>query len=274
MASRATALVTGASSGIGEALAVELARKGCRLVLTARRQVALDALAERLRDEHGVEVNVVTADLAAPDGVDSLVAELHTRGLVVDVLVNNAGFGDFDPLAEAEGSKLHDMLAVNVTALTMLTRALLPGMLRRAHGTVLNVASTAAFVPGPGMAVYYASKAYVLSFSEALAEEVRGTGVRVTALCPGPVATEFQERAELHRSQLLANSSGAMLDPTTVARAAVRGVEKGAVRVLPGAMSKATAILPRLLPRSALTRVVARAQAPVAEEEAARPASG
>ncbi len=252
---RATALVTGASSGIGEALAVELAGKGCPLVLVARRRETLNSLAARLREEHAVRVDVVAADLGVPGAADALVAELTRRGIVVDVLVNNAGFGDFDAFAEADPTEIETMIHLNIGTLTMLTRHLLPGMLARGHGTVLNVASTAAFLPGPLMAVYYASKAYVLSLSEALAEEVRGTGVTVTVLCPGPVATGFQERAELHRSELL-KGGARIMDAQTVARAAVAGVERGAVRVVPGATNKVTAVLPRLVPRAVVPRLV------------------
>jgi uncharacterized protein len=259
---RATALVTGASSGIGEAIAEELAARGCTLVLVARREEALQALAAGLRERHGIRTEVVVADLAVPGAADALAAEVAGRGLVVDVLVNNAGLGDFSAFAEADPAKLETMVQLNVGALTALTRALLPGMLARGHGTVLNVASTAAFLPGPLMAVYYASKAYVLSLSEALAEEVRGSGVRVSVLCPGPVATGFQDAAALHRSQLLEGGTPVM-DAATVATAAVRGVERGAVRIVPGALNKVTTVLPRLVPRSLVPRIMKRVQAPV-----------
>jgi short-subunit dehydrogenase len=259
MDTRATALITGASSGIGEALAVELAGKGCSLVLVARRRDTLNSLAARLREQHSVRVDVVAADLGVPGAADVLVAELERRGIVVDVLVNNAGFGDFDAFVDADPAELVTMIHLNIGTLTMLSRLLLPGMLARGHGTVLNVASTAAFLPGPLMAVYYASKAYVLSLSEALAEEVRGSGVTVTVLCPGPVATGFQERAELHRSDLLKGATRVM-DAQTVAQAAVAGVERGAVRVIPGATNKASAVLPRLVPRAVVPRLVKRLQ--------------
>jgi uncharacterized protein len=258
MDARATALVTGASSGIGETIAEELAGKGCSLVLVARRREVLNELAARLRAAHGVRVEVVAEDLGVPHAAQVLADELERRGVVVDVLVNNAGVGDFDAFVDADPAELDTMVQLNVGTLTMLTRALVPGMVERGHGTVLNVASTAAFVPGPLMAVYYASKAYVLSFSEALAEELRGTGVGVTVLCPGPVATEFQERAELDRSDLLKGAR--LMDAGTVARAAVAGIERGAVRVVPGAANKATAVLPRLVPRAMVPRLVRRFQ--------------
>ncbi len=179
------ALVTGASSGIGLELARLLAADGYALTLVARRGSTLELIAAELGD-----AQVVAADLGVPGAVEQVVAAAPA----VDVLVNNAGVGDFGPFAATDPNKTATMLQLNIAALTELTRAYLPGMLERGHGQVLNVASTAAFQPGPLMAVYYATKAYVLSFSEAVAEEVRGSGVTVTALCPGPTESGFQGR--------------------------------------------------------------------------------
>ena len=196
-----TALVTGASSGIGEELAKLAAADGCNLVLVARRQERLDALARDLSVAHGVSARVITADLANRAAPRRIAEELTKGRLTIDILVNNAGLGIYGPFWERELGKELEVVQVNVVALTELTGLLLPGMISRKRGRILNVASTAAFQPGPWMAVYYATKAYVLSFSEAIAEELKGTGVTVTALCPGPTITEFQGAAGVrHRA--------------------------------------------------------------------------
>ncbi|MFY0576905.1 SDR family NAD(P)-dependent oxidoreductase [Cystobacter fuscus] len=191
---RPYALVTGASSGIGRELAVVLAREGHALVLVARRTEPLRALAEQLERAQGTPCVVVGADLGTPEGVAEVVREVEARGLGIEVLVNNAGFGLAGPVASLPAESQLGMIDLNIRALTALTRAFLPGMVARGRGYVLNVASTAAFLPGPLMAVYFASKAYVLSLSNALHEELRGQGVRVTALCPGYTETEFATR--------------------------------------------------------------------------------
>ena len=192
-----TVLVTGASSGIGLELARCFAADGCRLVLVARKGNALEALATDLRKAHKIQAQVITADLAHPEAPTRLLAHLQSAGLKVDVLVNNAAFGAQGKFVELPLGRQLEMLQVNITSLTHLTGLLLPGMVERRRGGILNVASTAAFQPGPGMAVYYATKAYVLSFSEALAEELAGTGVTVTAVCPGPTATNFGAAANM-----------------------------------------------------------------------------
>ena len=185
-----TALVTGASAGLGAEFARQLAASGHDLILTARRTDRLEALAAELRAA-GVIVTVIAADLGDPAGPDALMAAIDAAGLHVDTLVNNAGLGHRGAFAELPVAGQQAMIDVNVRALVTLAHAVLPGMIARGNGGILNVASSAAFQPGPWMAVYYASKAFVLSFSEALHEEVKGAGVRVAALCPGPVHTEF-----------------------------------------------------------------------------------
>ena len=190
-ASAETVLVTGASSGIGLELARCFAADGCRLILVARKGIALETLAAELRKAHKIQAQVFTADLAQPDTPNRLLGELQSAGIKVDVLVNNAGFGAQGKFAELPLERQLDMVQVNITAVAHLTRLLLPGMIERRRGGLLNVASTAAFQPGPGMAVYYATKAFLLSFTEALAEELAGTGVTATALCPGPTTTNF-----------------------------------------------------------------------------------
>lgn len=189
--SQETVLVTGASSGIGLELAKGFAADGCRLVLLARNTGALEALAAELRRAPQIEVLVITADLSLPETPARVFQELQGRGVLVDILVNNAGFGASGTFAGLPLPRQLDMVQVNITALTALTGLFLPGMIERRRGGVLNVGSVAGFLPGPGMAVYFATKAYVLSFSQALAEELAGKGVTVTVLCPGPTESNF-----------------------------------------------------------------------------------
>lgn len=185
------ALITGASSGIGQALARIHARNGGDLVLLARRKSRLDALSDELRSEYGIEALTREVDLSQTDQVDLAYAELRQKGIAVDVLINNAGFGGVGLFAQQPVGLIHQMLDVNCTALMRLTRLVLPSMLDRGQGRVLNIASTGAFLPGPDQAVYYAAKAFVRSFSLALSLECAGTGVSVTTGSPGPTLTEF-----------------------------------------------------------------------------------
>lgn len=257
---RRVAVVTGASAGIGRALARELAARGYDPVLVARRRPRLEALARELAEAHGVQARVVEADLAPDDGPDRVAEELQRLGLAVDVLVNNAGLGQFGDYVELDAAREQTQVHVNVVALTRLTRLLLPGMIERGRGRVLNVASTAAFFPGPLMAVYYASKAYVLSYSVALADETRGTGVSVTCLCPGPVETEFQavsgtEYSDLHRNSVV-------LDVDRVATEGVDAALAGRAVHVPGVANKVSVFASRLFPRTFLARAVRRVQAP------------
>lgn len=248
-----TALITGASSGIGEELATCFALDGYRLILVARTTARLAALADALRQRYGVSVTTISQDLAVPKAADELVAALQREGLAVDVLVNNAGFATHGAFAESALSEQLEMIQLNVLTLTHLTRLLLPAMLERHHGRILNVASTAAFQPGPLMAVYYATKAYVLSFSEALAEEVRGTGVSVTALCPELTKTGFQRRAGLQGVRMV---RGSMMDAATVARIGYRGLLQGKRVVIPGWSNKLMALVTRWSPRTLVIRTI------------------
>ncbi|OYY71156.1 SDR family oxidoreductase [Sphingomonas sp. 28-63-12] len=191
------ALVTGASAGLGAHFALALAAQGHDVILTARRSDRLEALAAKIRDTFGTAAHVIPADLAQPDAVAGLMADIAALGLAVNLLINNAGFGARGDVASLDGAMQAEMVDVNCRALVELCHAVLPGMIQMRRGAILNVASTAAFQPGPWMAVYYASKAFVLSFSEALHEEVRRQGVHVTALCPGPTRTEFFEAAAM-----------------------------------------------------------------------------
>jgi uncharacterized protein len=254
-----TALVTGASSGIGRELAKLLAADGLALALVARDRAALEEFAREIEERHrGLGVTVVPADLADPATPARLVRELERAGIAVEVLVNNAGFGAAGRFAELDEGLQHRMVEVNVTALTRLTRLLLPPMLARGHGRILNVASTAAFQPGPGMAVYYATKAYVLSLSEALAVEVRGSGVTVTCLCPGPTRTAFFARAGASDSHLLRLGA---TDAAEVARAGHRGLMRGDRLVVPGARNRLAALGAKFAPRRLALEVTRRLNA-------------
>jgi short-subunit dehydrogenase len=254
-----TALITGASSGIGEDLARLLAAGGHDVVLLARNGDKLNALAERIRRESRVTASVLTADLSQPGAAEQVPRELAARGARVDILVNNAGFGTYGEFVNADAAETLGMLQVNIVSLTMLTRLLLSGMIERRNGRVLNVASTAAFQPGPLMAAYYASKAYVLSFSEALTEEVRGMGVTVTCLCPGPTQTEFQARAHMEKSGLLKTLP--VMSSADVARAGYEGMKAGRALVIPGLMNKVGVQALRVTPRRLIPRIIRAIQA-------------
>jgi hypothetical protein len=251
---RPLALVTGASSGIGEALARRIARDGFDLLLVARRQERLDALAADLP----VTAHTAAIDLAAPDAGEALEEEVLRIGRPVTVLVNNAGFGDTSPFHAAPPDRLMGMVDLNVRAVVDLARRFLPGMRERDRGGIINVASTAAFQPGPGMAVYYATKAFVLSFSEALWEEARGTGVTVSALCPGPTASEFGEISGLE-DRLLFRIARPM-PAKDVADIGWRGFLAGRRVVVTGWQNKVTAAGTKFVPRRVLLPVIRRLQ--------------
>ncbi|WP_224247474.1 SDR family NAD(P)-dependent oxidoreductase [Hyalangium gracile] len=253
-----TALITGASSGIGLDFARLFAEGGYDVVLVARTESRLKALADELTAKHGVRARVVAADLSDPAAVRQLMERLKAEDVRVDVLVNNAGYGSYGPFAETDLDSELRMIQVNISALTALTKAVLPGMLARRSGRILNVASTAAFQPGPLMAVYYATKAYVLSFSEALANETRGTGVSVTCLCPGPTKTGFQEQAKMEESKLVKGKD--IMDSMTVARVGYEAMQRGQAVIIPGFMNKMLAQGARFLPRSTITSIVRKVQ--------------
>jgi short-subunit dehydrogenase len=248
-----TVLITGASSGIGLELAKQFARGGWNLVLVARREPELRDLAASLK----VQTQVVVADLTRVEERKRLIEML--RETPVDCLVNNAGFADYSPFAKADWDKNAALLHLNIEALTHLTHAFLPGMIERKRGRILNVASTAAFFPGPGMATYYASKAFVLSFSEALATEVEGSGVSVTCLCPGATTSEFQERANMQESKVM---DVAMMSSAEVARAGYKAAIRGQRLVIPGTMNILLTLLPRVLSRKRIALLVRDVQAP------------
>ncbi|HKB59308.1 MAG TPA: SDR family oxidoreductase [Gallionellaceae bacterium] len=249
-----TAVITGASSGIGLELARLCAADGYDLVLTARRTELLRALADELTLACNVTVHILPMDLARPDAPAALWRAVTGLAPTVDILINNAGFGDASAFADEPVERIDGMLQLNIAALTALTRLALPGMLARGRGRILNVASLAGMTPGgPGMAVYFASKSYVLSFSRAIRRELRGSGVSVTALCPGPTATGFEAAA--HAQDTLLFHWTRPMAAADVARAGYLGLHRGAAVVLPGWMNKLTALTARLSPAAGVIEV-------------------
>lgn len=244
MATLAT-LITGASSGIGAELARLLAAEQQTLVLVARRQEKLEALAAELKQKHGLTVHVLSADLEQPAAASRLLAQVTELGLSVDTLINNAGFGINAEFAEHTADRVTAMIQLNITALTELTHGVLPGMLQRQQGRIMNIASVAAFQPCPRFAEYGASKAYVLSFSEALAAEVASRGVKVTAVCPGATRTEFHSVA--HNDGVFATRF--MDTAEAVAAEGLRALNHGRRVVVTGPMNKPLPLLVRLTPR-------------------------
>jgi hypothetical protein len=247
-----TALITGASSGIGLELARLFAADKWDVALVARTEGKLQELATELQDAHGIKAHVVAADLAKPDAPAKIIAALS--GVEIEALVNNAGFGLGGEFAKTDLNAELEMIQVNITALTHLTKLVLPAMIARRRGAVLNVASTAAFQPGPLMAVYYATKAYVLSFSEAIADELRNSGVTVTALCPGPTDTGFASAAGTGSTMLFTMKRPA--DAKSVARAGYAAMKSGKRIAIPGVQNKLLAQSIRVSPRRLVTTIV------------------
>jgi short-subunit dehydrogenase len=248
-------LITGASSGIGLELSRVFAQNGYDLVLVARSIQKLEALASELKKAHGSDVTVLPFDLAQAGAAQQVFNTVKSRGLDIHILVNNAGFGIHQPLAQSDPLELNQMLQVDVVALTELTRLFLPAMLARKSGRILNVGSTGSFAPAPLMTVYAASKAYVLSFSEALSEELRGTGVTVTALCPGATPTGFQERAQVGNMPLVRMGLTSAQD---VAAQGYRALMAGRRVVVPGFSNQLLIFLTALTPRGLLLRLTHR----------------
>lgn len=245
-----TALVTGASSGIGEQFALQLGARGMNLVLAARSEDRMQTLAARLRTQHGIDVAVIAADLAVPDGAQKLADRLAAEGIQVDMLVNNAGFGSHNRFIDEDPDNLAREIQLNCSSLVALTSRLLPGMVERGRGGVLNVASTAGFQPIPTMAVYAATKAFVLSFTEALWAETRRTGVRVVALCPGPTETAFFDTTG--KDFMTSGRQTAEEVAATGVKAFFAG--RGPT-VIPGTLNRLMAAGTGLAPRSVVARI-------------------
>ncbi len=254
-----TALITGASSGIGLELAREFARHGHDLVLVARRAERLEEIATALRSDHGVEVCALAYDLSVLDNGCALHGVLTERGIQIDYLINNAGFGSYGPFVEGDAARQQEMIALNIAALTQLTRLFVPDMVARRSGCVLNVASTAAFQPGPMMAIYFATKAYVLHFSEAIANELRGTGVSVTALCPGSTESDFARTANAERSLIFTMRT--LPSSADVARYGYRAAHKKKRVAVHGVLNKALVQLVRFTPRRLVAAIARRMMA-------------
>jgi short-subunit dehydrogenase len=254
-----TALITGSSSGIGADIASELAKRGHGVTLVARRQERLKALADELTTAHGVRAEVIAADLTDADARGALPAELEARGLTVDILVNNAGFSTMGPVHKGTRDLELSMVRTNIEAVVDLCTLFVPGMVTRHRGAVLNTASTAAFQPLPGQAVYGASKSFVLSYGRALGVELKGTGVTVTTLCPGPVATGFAEVSGLTDEQAGEALPKFMWVPAAdVAKAAVEALDAGHPVVIPGTANRVGAAFAHLIPKSLILPILAK----------------
>ena len=249
------ALITGASSGIGLELAKLFAARGNNVVLIARTREKLERLAGDLQSQYAIQATVISLDLAQPSAPDEIFRITQETAIDIEFLVNNAGFGIRENFEKTDLKDILEMVQVNITAVTHLTRLLLPGMVARRRGKILNVASTAAFQPGPWMAVYYATKAYVLSLTEALHYELRASGIAVTALCPGPTPTGFQKRAGSSDAKMMKSKMMAKMDARKVAEKGYAGMMKNKRVVIPGFGNQLLAAGAHLGPRSVSTKI-------------------
>jgi uncharacterized protein len=247
------ALITGGSGGIGLELARILGRHGYDLIIVSKNQQKLVNAAEEIRRESDIRITTMAADLANPSVPLEIYSQIAAKGISIDILINNAGFGTYGNFYKTGLAVQLEMIQLNIMSLTQLTHLFLPQMIDRGRGYIMNVASTAAFQPGPLMAVYYASKAYVLNFSEAIANELKETSIKVTALCPGPTRTGFQRIAGIEESRLI--KSGKMMDARKVAEIGFRGMMAGHPVVIPGALNKIQIFGVRLLPRQLIVEM-------------------
>lgn len=259
-----TVLITGATTGIGYELSRLFAMNGYNLVIIARNQSQLERLRQQWENEFHVTIHVIVKDLSSPSSVPEIMNYLNKNNIEIDILINNAGFGLYGPFIETPIERELEMIQVNIVALTHLTKCLIPHMLRKKKGKILNVASIAAFQSGPLMSVYYATKAYVLSFSEALTNELADHGILVSVLCPGPTNTEFEKRANLQQSNLFRRN---VMNPEEVARIAFRQFMKGKTMIVPGATNWILVRSTRFLPRKVVTGIVRRIQSERAPEK-------
>lgn len=257
MAHYKTALITGASSGIGEAFANQLAAEGSDLILVARSEDKLKAIAQRIHKDHGADVEVITADLGQRSPGAALATEVAKRGYQVDLLINNAGFGTFGSFHKQDAGREQGEIALNCAAVVDLAHAFIPGMLERNFGGIINVASVAAFQPLPFMTVYAATKAFVLSFTHGIRGEYRHKGINVTALCPGPVDTPFFEATGVDRLRSTV-PKGVMLTSERVVSDCLKAFKAGKAVCVPGAASKMMAMAGHLTPRDLLAKVTAK----------------
>jgi uncharacterized protein len=249
-----TVLLTGASSGIGYELAKLFARDGYNLILVARFLEPLERVAQELRDGYHADVRCLASDLSDPSAPETIYNYLQEQSLHVDILVNNAGFGNLGAFSPTDVRIHREIIQVNIVSLVHLTHLLLPAMKERNTGKVLNVASTAAFQPGPFMAIYYATKAFVLSFSDALRVELKGSGITVTTLCPGPTKTNFGNRANVGHIPLF--KTGVSKNAKSVAEIGYKGMQRGKGIVIPGFLNKAGVIIVRLMPRKIISYIL------------------
>ncbi|MCF6138997.1 SDR family NAD(P)-dependent oxidoreductase [Pseudalkalibacillus berkeleyi] len=250
-------MITGASGGIGLKLAHHFAKDGHHLVLVARSKQKLENLAKELEGKYAIKTVVILADLGESTAVEHVMDEIEKRKIQIEMLVNNAGFGLYGEFHTIDWAQEQEMMMVNMMALTELTKRVVPTMINQKSGKILNVASTAAFQPGPLMATYYATKAYVLSFSEALENELKGTGVSVSILCPGPTETGFQQRARMEDSKLL---DGGVMSADQVADIAYKAFMDGKTLIIPGTQNKLLSFMIRFMPRKLVTTTVRKVQ--------------
>jgi len=251
-----TALITGPTSGIGEQFAFRLSKEGYNLVLVSRNMEKLKSLSEKLSQDHGIQAQFVAADLSNLEAPQAVFEATNKLGVQVDVLINNAGFEVYAPFVESDWQATQNLLSVNVNALAKLTHLYLPGMLQRGSGNIINIGSIGSFIPGPNNAVYAATKAFVLSFSEAIAEELRGSGVYVTCLCPGAVDTPFADKADINGTPLFKYTA---MKPEAVAEAGLNAMRKTKRVDVPGWLNKSIVFLQRFVPRNLLTYFSKRA---------------
>ncbi|MBH8573595.1 SDR family oxidoreductase [Nostocaceae cyanobacterium CENA369] len=248
-----TALITGASGGIGYELAKLFARDGYNLVLVARGEEKLTQIAKELTENSGIKVEIIIKDLSLSTAPEEIFTKLQQAAIKIDVLVNNAGFGTYGFFHETDLKTELEMLQVNVVSLTHLTKLFLKDMVEQGYGKILNLSSGAAFQPGPLLAVYFATKAYVLSFSEAIANELEGTGVSVTVVCPGPTESGFQQRAAMEESKMISGQK--MMDAETVAKISYQGLMANKTVVIPGVKNKLLAEAVRFTPRKMVVKI-------------------
>jgi uncharacterized protein len=258
-AMKKTALITGASGGIGKAIAESFARNGVNIIITARKANDIDYIADDWQKKYGIRVLAITAELGKADGAKTLFDAVKSQQLEIDFLVNNAGVGLFGEFKDSELEAELGMMTLNMTSPTILTKLFLPEIIRR-RGKIMNVASTASFQPGPHMSVYYATKAYVLSWSEALAEELANKGVTVTAFCPGPTQSGFQDKAAMHDSALVKGKK--LPGATDVGQAGYHAMMRGKRVYIPGLMNWILVQSVRITPRRVITKIVSVLSAP------------